>query len=81
MLLAAMAFGSVSAKTLEPGASGKGQNPFTPRGYLVDTGEGKHWLSSPFNNNGTKVTYSGVQNGVDYLEAKKRMAAIIPFTP
>lgn len=71
MLLAAMAFGSVSAKTLEPGASGKGQNPFTPRGYLVDTGEGKHWLSSPFNNNGTKVTYSGVQNGVDYLEAKK----------
>lgn len=71
MLLAGMAFGSVSAKTLEMGASGKGQNPFTPRGYLVDTGQGKHWLSSPFNNNGTKVTYSGVQNGVDYLEAKK----------
>lgn len=71
ILIFSLSFQSVCAATWEFGASGKGQNPFTPRGYLVDTGKGIHWLSSPFNNSGTAITYSGVENGVDYLEAKK----------
>ena len=69
MFLAAA--GTVSAKTWKFGSEGEGQNPFTPRGYLVDTDKGRHWLSSPFNNSGPVVRYSGVKNGVDYLEAKK----------
>ncbi len=53
------------------GSSGTGMNPFTPRGYLVDTDRGQHWLSSPFDNSGTQVRYTGVKNGVNYLDAKQ----------
>lgn len=70
-LFLAASFESVCGATWEFGAAGKGQNSFTPRGYLVDTGNGIHWLSSPFNNSGAAIVYSGAQNGVDYLEAKK----------
>lgn len=70
-LFFSISFESAYGATWEFGAKGKGQNPFTPRGYLVDTGKGIHWLSSPFNNSGASLSYSGVQNGVDYLEAKK----------
>ena len=59
------------ADVWEFGTSGKGRNPFTPRGYLVDTGNGQHWLSNLYNNSGSIIKYSGVRNGVDYLEAKK----------
>lgn len=59
-----------SAATWEFGTSGSGKNPFTPRGYLVDTDKGRHWLSSPYNNSGPVVKYTGVKNGVDYLEAE-----------
>lgn len=59
-----------SASTWEFGTSGSGKNPFTPRGYLVDTDKGRHWLSSTYNNSGPVVKYTGVKNGVDYLEAE-----------
>lgn len=59
------------ADVWEFGTSGKGRNPFTPRGYLVDTDNGQHWLSNMYNNSGSVIKYSGVRNGVDYLEAKK----------
>ena len=59
------------ADVWEFGSSGSGKNPFTPRGYLVDTEKVQHWLSSPFDNSSPVIRYSGVQNGVDYLEAKK----------
>lgn len=59
------------ADVWEFGTSGKGRNPFTPRGYLVDTDNGQHWLSNLYNNSGSVIRYSGVLNGVDYLEAKK----------
>ena len=59
------------ADVWEFGTSGKGRNPFTPRGYLVDTDNGQHWLSNLYNNSGSVIKYSGVRNGVDYLEAKK----------
>lgn len=59
------------ADVWEFGTSGKGRNPFTPRGYLVDTGNGQHWLSNLYNNSGSVIKYSGIRNGVDYLEAKK----------
>lgn len=59
------------ADVWEFGTSGSGRNPFTPRGYLVDTDNGQHWLSSVYNNSGSVIRYSGVRNGVDYLEAKK----------
>lgn len=55
----------------EFGTSGQGKNPFTPRGYLVDTDKGQHWLSSVYSNSGPIVRYTGVKNGIDYLEAKK----------
>lgn len=59
------------ADVWEFGTSGSGRNPFTPRGYLVDTDNGQHWLSSVYNNSGSVIRYSGVRNGVDYLEAEK----------
>ena len=59
-----------SAITWGFGSSGSGRNPFTPRGYLVDTNKGRHWLNSRFNNSGPVVKYTGVENGVDYLEAE-----------
>ncbi|MGN0701969.1 MAG: hypothetical protein ACI4KL_02190 [Lentihominibacter sp.] len=62
---------AASADVWEFGSSGDGQNPFTPRGYLVETEKGVHWLSSKFDNSGHSVRYSGVRNGVDYLDAKK----------
>ncbi|MCI7300256.1 MAG: hypothetical protein SOR93_02975 [Clostridiales Family XIII bacterium] len=71
MMAMGLAATVASAETWEFGTSGKGKNPFTPRGYLVDTEKGQHWLSSPFNNSGPVVKYTGVENGVDYLEAKK----------
>lgn len=61
----------VNADVWEFGSSGDGQNPFTPRGYLVETEKGVHWLSSRYDNSGYSVRYSGVRNGVDYLDAKK----------
>ncbi|MCI5535766.1 MAG: hypothetical protein MR389_03895 [Clostridiales bacterium] len=61
----------VNADVWEFGSDGPGKNPFTPRGYLVDTEKGQHWLSSTYDNSGFYVRYSGVRNGVDYLEAKK----------
>lgn len=71
MIFIGLNAGSVFGVTWEFGTSGQGQNPFTPRGYLVDTDSGQHWLSSLYNNSGPVVKYSGVRNGVDYLEAKK----------
>ncbi|MCB6993047.1 hypothetical protein LI177_06060 [bacterium 210820-DFI.6.37] len=71
MLFFGLTAGAVSADVWEFGTSGTGHNPFTPRGYLVDTEKGQHWLSSTFNNSGPVVKYSGVKNGVDYLDAKK----------
>jgi len=70
-MLLSLTTATVSADVWEFGTSGTGKNPFTPRGYLVDTEKGQHWLSSTFNNSGTVVKYSGVRNGVDYLDAKK----------
>lgn len=46
-----------------------GKNPFTPRGYLVDTGKGQKWLSSSYGNDGEVIQYTGVKNGVDWLDA------------
>lgn len=62
---------AASAGTWEFGSSGSGKNPFTPRGYLVDTDKGQHWLSSVYSNSGPIVRYTGVKNGIDYLDAKK----------
>ena len=63
--------GGVYAAIWEFGTSGTGENPFTPRGFLVDTDKGQHWLSSGYNNSGSNIYYSGSKNGVDYLDAKK----------
>lgn len=63
---------TASAVVWKFGTEGAGQNPFTPRGYLVDTERGQYWLSSPFDNSSSVIRYSGVKNGVDYLEAKKK---------
>ena len=72
MMLWVSAAASVNADVWEFGTEGKGRNPFTPRGYLVETEEGIHWMSSRYDNSGVNVSYTGVQNGVDYLEAKKK---------
>ncbi len=62
---------AASGVTWEFGTTGVGKNPFTPRGYLVDTDKGQHWLSSVYSNSGPVVRYTGVKNGIDYLDAKK----------
>jgi len=59
------------AVTWEYGTSGQGKNPFTPRGYVIVTDTGKYWLNSRFDNSSGTVSYSGVQNGVSYIDAKK----------
>ncbi|MEN6461551.1 MAG: hypothetical protein ABFC94_09320 [Syntrophomonas sp.] len=59
------------AVTWEYGTSGTGKNPFTPRGYVIVTDTGKYWLNSRFDNSTGTVTYSGVQNGLSYIDAKK----------
>ena len=71
IMLWTSAAATVNADVWEFGTEGTGKNPFTPRGYLVDTEKGQHWLSSTYDNSGFNVRYTGVQNGVDYLEAKK----------
>ncbi|MCQ4635642.1 hypothetical protein NE619_02785 [Anaerovorax odorimutans] len=71
IMLLGLTAGPVFGETWEFGTSGQGKNPFTPRGYLVDTEKGTHWLHSVYNNSGPEVKYSGVENGVDYLDAKK----------
>lgn len=71
IMLWTMSEGTVSADVWEFGSEGPGKNPFTPRGYLVDTESGQHWLSSPYDNNGFYVRYTGATNGVYYLEHKK----------
>lgn len=71
IMLLGLTAGPVFGETWEFGTSGHGKNPFTPRGYLVDTEKGTHWLHSVYNNSGPVVKYSGVENGVDYLDAKK----------
>lgn len=59
------------AVTWEYGTSGTGKNPFTPRGYVIVTDTGKYWLNSRFDNSKEPVSYSGVQNGISYIDAKK----------
>lgn len=71
LMLLASAGTIVNADVWEFGTEGQGKNPFTPRGYLVETEKGVHWLSSSYDNSGFYVRYTGVKNGVDYLEAKK----------
>jgi len=67
LVLTANAF----AVTWEYGTSGQGKNPFTPRGYVIVTDTGKFWLNSRFDNSTGVVSYSGVQNGFSYIDAKK----------
>ena len=71
LMLWASAAAAVNADVWEFGAEGKGRNPFMPRGYLVETEKGVHWLSSTYDNSGFYIRYTGVRNGVDYLDAKK----------
>ena len=59
------------AVTWEFGTSGDGANPFTPRGYVIETENGWFWLSSRYDNSYGDVTYTGELNGVDYVDAKK----------
>ncbi|OPX86448.1 MAG: hypothetical protein A4E53_02881 [Pelotomaculum sp. PtaB.Bin104] len=59
------------ATTWEYGTSGTGKNPFTPRGYVIVTETGTYWLNSRFDNSSGTVFYSGVQNGISYIDAKK----------
>lgn len=61
-----MAFGVV----WEFGTAGSGQNPFTPRGYLIDIDGTAYFLGSNYNNSGSSVAYSGNHNGIDYIDAK-----------
>ena len=61
----------VSADVWEFNSEGKQKNPFTPRGYLVETERGQHWLSSVYDNSGVVIRYTGVRNGIEYLDAKK----------
>ena len=62
---------TVWGETYEFESDGTSKNPFTPQGYYVKTENGSHWLHSTYNNSGKEVKYTGVSNGVDYLEAKK----------
>jgi histone H3/H4 len=62
---------SVLAETWEFGTSGKSQNPFTPRGYVIVTNDGTYWLNSRFDNRSGNVSYSGITNGIDYIDAAK----------
>ena len=71
LIFVVSSLGSVYAAIWEFGTSGTGVNHFTPRGFLVDTDNGQHWLSSGYNNSGEDIYYSGTKNGVDYLDAKK----------
>lgn len=71
LVMAGTSTSVVFAKTWEFDSSASGSNSFMPRGYLVDTGKGRHWLSSPFDNSGPVTKYAGVKSGIDYLEAKK----------
>ncbi len=59
------------AVTWEYGTSGNGKNPFTPRGYVIVTDTDKYWLNSRFDNSKEPVSYTGVQNGISYIDAKK----------
>ena len=61
----------VNAEVWVFGSEGPNKNPFTPRGYLIETDKGTHWLSSGYDNSSAKIRYTGVRNGVDYIEAKK----------
>lgn len=61
----------VYGETWEFGTSGQGQNPFTPRGYLIATDDGVHWLSSRFDNSTGTVLYKSTLNGISYIDAKK----------
>lgn len=59
------------AITWEYGTSGTGKNPFTPRGYVIVTDTGQYWLNSRFDNSTGTVSYSGLQNGISYIDAEK----------
>ena len=71
LLLAAAGALAVTWEFDTPTGLHAGKNPFTPRGYLVDTGKGQQWLSSGFTNDGEVIMYTGVTNGVDWIEAKE----------
>lgn len=71
VMLISQATVTVNAEVWVFGSEGPNKNPFTPRGYLVETDKGTHWLSSGYDNNSAVIRYTGVRNGVDYLEAKK----------
>ncbi|MGI6257927.1 MAG: hypothetical protein ACOYJU_07650 [Anaerovoracaceae bacterium] len=51
------------------GTTGPGNNPYTPRGYLVDTGSGQAWLNSRYDNSGPVVQYVASYTGIDYIAA------------
>ena len=70
-LCLALPFSSAQAVTWEYGTSGQSQNPFTPRGYVIETENGWFWLNSRFDNSSGSVVYSGEKNGVDFIEAQK----------
>lgn len=63
--------GPAAAVTWEFGTAGKGENPFMPRGYLIATEDGLHWLSSRFDNSGSTTMYSSKLNGLSYIDATK----------
>lgn len=70
LIIAALCSPAVSAGVWEFGTSGSGQNPFTPRGYLIDTGKDIQFISSPFQVSTSSVTYTGTYSGVDYVDAE-----------
>jgi len=63
--------GIVFGDTYEFDPSGETKNPFYPRGYQVEKNGKAYWLSSPFTTSGTTTRYTGVVNGLDYIDAKE----------
>lgn len=68
--------GVAGAVTWEFGTSGQNQNPFTPRGFAVDTGSGVQWLRSRFDNSGPNIAYNEAPtyNGLSYIDAAQQGA-------
>lgn len=60
---------SALAVTWVFGTSGTSRNPFTPRGYFVETDTGTYWLNSRYDNSSTVVKYTATYNGLEYVEA------------
>ena len=70
LVMALVSAAPVFGVTYKFDPSGEEKNPFCPRGYMIEVGDGTaKWLNSPFDNSGELPVYTGSYTGLDYVDA------------